>query len=157
MVRGRAPVLDLARERALQELVVALAGRRLIASAHDCAEGGVAITLAECCFEPGAVGVEVDVPAAASDGGIDRLAATLFGESASRVIVSCDPQQTAAVLEAARTAGVPASHIGRTGGADIRIAVDGHVAIACTLAEAETCWSSSIATALKNPDRSMDR
>jgi phosphoribosylformylglycinamidine synthase len=157
LVRGRAPVLDLARERALQELVVALAGRRVIASAHDCAEGGVAITLAECCFEPGGVGVDVDLPAAATDGGIDRLAATLFGESASRVIVSCDPQHTAAVLDAARTAGVPAKSIGRTGGSAIRIAVDGQVAIACAVEEAETAWSSSIATALKNPNRSLDR
>jgi phosphoribosylformylglycinamidine synthase len=144
LLRGAPPVLDLARERALQGLLVSLAAKRLIASAHDCAEGGVAVTIAESCFEPHGIGVDVDLPAAASDGGVDRLAATLFGESASRVVVSARPQDTAAVLDAARTAGVPARRIGHTSGAVIRIAVDGQIAIACPLEEAEHLWTTSL-------------
>ena len=60
----------------------------LLESAHDCAEGGVAVTLAECCFEGGG-GVDAALPAQALDGpaGV-ALAGTLFGETASRVIVS---------------------------------------------------------------------
>jgi len=144
LLRGTPPALDLARERALQSLLVTLAGARLIASAHDCAEGGVAVTIAESCFEPNGVGVEVDLPAASSDGGVDWLAATLFGESASRVVVSARPADTAAVLEAASRAGVPAQRIGRTVGAIIRISVDGHLAIACPLADAEHLWNTSL-------------
>ncbi len=117
LVRGVPPVLDLARERALQALLADLATARLLRSAHDCAEGGLAVTLAECCFDTGGLGAEIDVPGAASDGGLDRLAATIFGESASRVLVSVAPGSTAAVLEAAERAGVPAARIGRTGGA----------------------------------------
>ena len=108
MVRGVPPALDLAQERALQHLLVELAAQGVVRSAHDCAEGGLAVALAECCFENGGIGAEIAIPAAASDGGIDRLAATLFGESASRVLVSVSPDHTASVLEKARAAGVPA-------------------------------------------------
>ena len=107
LLRGVPPALDLARERALQRCSSTLAARRrLIASAHDCAEGGIAVTLAECCFEHGRHGRDgrsaavTQRPTAASMG----LAATLFGESASRVIVSAAPEQRRTVLEAARGA-----------------------------------------------------
>ena len=144
LLRGAPPALDLARERSLQALLVSLAADRLIASAHDCAEGGVAVTIAESCFAPHATGCDVDVPRAESDGGVDRLAATLFGESASRVVVSARPEDTASVLEAARKAGVPARRIGQTGGTLIRIAVEGDIAIACPLEEAEHLWTTSL-------------
>src|SRR5690606_1586129 len=120
LVCGRPPALDLSRERALQRLLVDLAAGRLVESAHDCSAGGLAIALAECCFDSGGIGARVDTPAAASDGGVDPLAALLFGESASRVIVSVDPARRDAVLAAARAAGVPAAVIGRTGGARLR-------------------------------------
>jgi phosphoribosylformylglycinamidine synthase len=144
LIQGLPPALDLAAERALQELMVRLASARLVRSAHDCAEGGLAVTLSECCFGAG-IGADVDVPAAASDGGVDRLAATLFGESATRVLVSVAPERTAEVLAQAKAAGVPAARIGRTGGTAIRIAVDGRVAIECAASDAEARWSSSLA------------
>ena len=102
--------------RALQRLLVELAGKGLVESAHDCSEGGLAVTLAECCFDSGGIGADIDVPAATSDGGVDRLAATLFGESASRVLVERESERVDAVLAAAAAAGVPASVIGQTGG-----------------------------------------
>jgi phosphoribosylformylglycinamidine synthase len=145
LLRGRPPVLDLARELALVRLLVDLVSRGLVGSAHDCAEGGLGVTLAECCFESGGVGADVAVASAGSDGGVDRLAATLFGESASRVVVSVASVQLEAVLGAARQAGVPAARIGRTGGSAIRMVVDGQVAIECAVAEAEARWSSGLA------------
>src|SRR5207253_2822180 len=102
MVRGRPPVLDLTRERALQHLVVHLAATGRIRSAHDCAEGGLAVALSECCFDAGGMGIEVSVPRATSDGQVDMMPATLFGESASRVIVGMAHEHLAGVLEAAR-------------------------------------------------------
>jgi phosphoribosylformylglycinamidine synthase len=144
LVRGRPPYLDLARERALQRLIGELAARDLTRSAHDCAEGGIAVTLAECCFESGGIGAEVSMPAASSDGGVDRLAAALFGESASRVLVSVNGPQCAEVLALAAAAGVPALRIGRTGGDRIRVDVDGRRAIDCALAEAETRWATAL-------------
>ena len=56
LVRGVPPALDLAGERALQSLLVELATERLIRSAHDCSDGGLAVTLAECCFGTGGIG-----------------------------------------------------------------------------------------------------
>jgi len=145
LLRGVPPALDLARERALQRLLVDLAGRRLIRSAHDCAEGGLAVTLAECCFDANGVGASIDVAPAASDGGVDILAATLFGESASRVVVSAAPEAVAAVLAAAAEAGVPAARVGHTGGAAMRIAIDGAEVIDVSVAEAEARWRTGLA------------
>src|SRR2546423_3124413 len=63
LVRGLPPSLDLDRERALQQLLVALAGQRLIRSAHDCSDGGLAVTLAECCFVTNGMGAEIALAA----------------------------------------------------------------------------------------------
>jgi phosphoribosylformylglycinamidine synthase len=144
LVRGRPPALDLGRERALLRLLVELAGRGDIESAHDCAEGGLAVTLAECCFDTGGVGVDATLPAVESRDGGDSVVATLFGESASRVVVSAAPGRTAAVLASAAAAGVPALQIGRTGGAAIRIAIQGAVVIDVPVAEAEARWNGTL-------------
>jgi phosphoribosylformylglycinamidine synthase len=149
LIRGTPPVLELTTERALQRLLVSLIAGGRIRSAHDCAEGGFAITLAECCFEGGRLGAEVSIPPAASDGGVDRLAATLFGESASRVIVSVEPSHTGAVLAMAAEAGMTAARIGQTGGDVIRISVDGQIVIDCPVAVAEMRWSTALAHALE--------
>jgi phosphoribosylformylglycinamidine synthase len=80
---GSLAALDLKRERALIEGLVAAADRGLIRSAHDVAEGGLAVALAECCFNPdGVLGAEIDrMP----DG---REAEVFFGEGASTVVLS---------------------------------------------------------------------
>ena len=59
---GLPPEVDLQAEKALQRLLVAAARDRLIRSAHDCAEGGIAVTLAECTFGTGGIGLKVEVP-----------------------------------------------------------------------------------------------
>ena len=145
LIRGRPPVLDLARERALARLLVDWASRGVIRSAHDCAEGGLAVTLAECCFDTGGLGADVSIARAASDGGVPGLASTLFGESATCVLVSAAPADTPVVLREAHGAGLPAARIGRTGGSAIRIAVDGRIAIDCSVGEAEARWSGALA------------
>src|SRR5580765_2122649 len=83
LVQGVPPALDLERERGLQELVVALAEERLIRSAHDCSDGGLAVTLAECCFDSAGIGADVSIDrlAVARAESVNRAAA-LFGESA---------------------------------------------------------------------------
>jgi phosphoribosylformylglycinamidine synthase len=144
IVRGVPPQLDLGREKALQSLLVDLAHRGILKSAHDCAEGGVAVTLAECCFETAGVGAVVDIPQASSDGGVNLLSATLFGESASRVVISVSPDWTAEVLALAEAAGASALRIGSTGGTDLRISVAGTVAIECALKMAEARWAGGL-------------
>src|SRR5687768_9005078 len=60
LVRGDAPALDLAREAALIALVTGSAAAGLLRSAHDCSDGGIAVTLAECCFDTGGIGLTAD-------------------------------------------------------------------------------------------------
>ncbi|TAK12872.1 MAG: phosphoribosylformylglycinamidine synthase subunit PurL, partial [Acidobacteria bacterium] len=71
LIKGEAPSIDLAREKALHQLLYESIGAGLVRSAHDCADGGFAVTIAECCFDSGGIGVDVSIPAAKSDGGVD--------------------------------------------------------------------------------------
>jgi phosphoribosylformylglycinamidine synthase len=141
LTRGLPPALDLAREAALQRLLVDGIAAALIRSAHDCAEGGLAVTLAECCFDT-AFGVRVDVPTVPSDGA-QAIAdvSTLFGESASRAVVSVAEADVAALLALAAAAGVPARRIGTVGGERIQIAIDNRVVVDELAADAERIWS----------------
>ena len=75
---------------------------------------------------------------------VTNRAAALFGESATRVVVSVAPDATAEMLKRAKDAGVLARVIGRTGGNELRIAVGGHVAIAVAIADAERAWSNAV-------------
>ena len=144
LVAGRAPAVDLARERALVDLLVKAAASRLIKSAHDCADGGLAVTLAECTFDTGGIGCVVDVPARRSSPADESWTSigTLFGEAGGRVIVSVAPEQRQALLDLAKASNVAAAHIGRTGSARIQIAVQGKPAIDCAVSDAEQIWSS---------------
>jgi phosphoribosylformylglycinamidine synthase II len=143
-VAGVPPALDLQAERALQDLLVALADKRLVHSAHDCSDGGIAVTLAECCFGSG-MGVEASIEGVAvAKAHAVNVAAALFGESASRVVVSLAPDNITEVLQAAAKAGVPARVIGETGGNRLRVAVSGTIEINLAIEETERVWSDTI-------------
>jgi phosphoribosylformylglycinamidine synthase len=142
LLKGQPPQLDLDAERRLQKLLVDTAADGLTMSAHDCAEGGLAVALAECCFDTGGQGADVDVPAVAAHALATESA--LFGESASRVIVSVEPAALDALLARAAEAGVPARLIGRTGGDRIRISIDGVLAADVAVADAEQAWTTAI-------------
>jgi phosphoribosylformylglycinamidine synthase len=137
VVAGDAPSLDLAREAALQRLLVDAIRSGIVRSAHDCSDGGIAVTTAECCFGGGSPGCEVTL------GGADAMTA-LFSESASRVVVSVAPADLESLLRLAAVAAVPAVRIGTTGGGRVRIAVGGTTAIDVSVAEAEALWSTAI-------------
>ena len=137
-VAGQPPRIDLAKERALVTLLTRAAAAGLLHSAHDCSDGGLAVTLAECTFDTSGIGCEVDIAASTS------AAATLFGESAARAVVSVAPPDVPALLAMASSLGVPAASVGRTGGARIAIAIAGAAEIDCAVAEAEQIWSSAL-------------
>jgi phosphoribosylformylglycinamidine synthase subunit PurL len=150
LVRGMPPALDLAAERALQMLMVKLADARVIRSANDCSDGGLAVALAECCFDTSGIGAEASI--AAADAGRDphmNVAAALFGESASRVLVSLNTDVVAEVLEQAAAAQVPARVIGQTGGNRLHIAVGGETAIDLSVDDAERVWASAVSRYFK--------
>jgi phosphoribosylformylglycinamidine synthase len=141
---GEPPMLDLARERALQRLTVEAIRGGLIDSAHDCSEGGLAIALAEACFDTGGLGVHVDMPSVDGLAGALRIDATVFGESASRIVVSSDGDRVERLLAAANAAGVPATVLGKTGGDRIQVFVDGMEALDVLVADAEEAWATAI-------------
>lgn len=144
LVGGRPAAVDLDRERVLQTLLVEAARDGLIRSAHDCAEGGFAVTLAECCVESGGIGARV---ALSGTGGPDDrflLVRALFGEAPSRVVVSVPPGKRDRLLGRARALSVPARVIGQTGGDRLAISVAGAIVADIGLGEAERTWANGL-------------
>jgi len=116
-VAGRLAPLDLAVERAVQEACRAAIAARLLGSAHDCAEGGLAVALAEACVSgPLSLGAEVEL---GSGGG--RADLTLFGEGPSRVVVSVKADRARHFEQLMSEFRVPWRFIGRVGGDRLRI------------------------------------
>jgi phosphoribosylformylglycinamidine synthase len=149
LIRGVAPTLDLDAEKRLQRLLVDAAAEGLLLSAHDCSEGGLAVTLAECCFDTGGLGVTSYAGPNFSSGIPEpelKFGPTyaLFSESASRVVISTSPEDLDALMTKAASAGVPAAVIGKTGGSRITIDVDDERAIDVSVEEAEAIWSTAI-------------
>jgi phosphoribosylformylglycinamidine synthase len=81
-VAGKPPTLDLEWEKKVQKACREGIRQGLIKSAHDCAEGGITVALAECCIS-GNLGCEINLPELNT-----RLDNLLFGELASLIIVS---------------------------------------------------------------------
>ncbi|MCH8995406.1 MAG: hypothetical protein IH959_10660 [Chloroflexi bacterium] len=114
LVAGQ-PRIDLELEKRVQRLCLEAARRRLLKSAHDCSRGGLAVALAECCTRPPDGQVEGGHGLDGRDVAIEgRLDAALFGEGASRIIVST--AESEALEGLAREHDVPLLRLGRVGG-----------------------------------------
>ncbi|MBI4323887.1 MAG: phosphoribosylformylglycinamidine synthase subunit PurL [Chloroflexi bacterium] len=121
---GTPPRCDLAEEKKVHESLRALIQARLVKSAHDCSEGGLAVALAESCISrqiardtPRLIGAQIDLSAWPSA----RLDALLFGEAQGRIIFSVAPAQAEQALASARDAGVKAARLGIVGGSALII------------------------------------
>jgi phosphoribosylformylglycinamidine synthase II len=116
-LEGSPPALDLAAEAALHHLLADLAGRRLLAGAHDLSDGGLALALVESALAAG-VGATVDLPEVLSAGlpPRQRSLAALVSESASRALAATPPDAAEQLEALATAAGVPATRLGVTGG-----------------------------------------
>nr|WP_232524970.1 phosphoribosylformylglycinamidine synthase subunit PurL [Nocardioides mangrovicus] len=133
---GRPPVVDLPAEQALAGLLADAVRDGLLTSAHDLSEGGLAQALAESVIRHG-VGAAVTL----TD---DDPFVSLFSESSARALVTLAPQQLPAFLEAARTAGVPATELGTTIGDTLE--VSGWFSIG--VEELQATWSATLPAAL---------
>ncbi len=151
-VAGVPADLSLAAERALQRLVVDLAGDGLLQSAHDCSDGGVAVALAECCFETNGIGASLalsdDVGAGRDD--VARGCA-LFGEAPTRILVSVADGNADVVRARVGAAGVPVRGAGRTGGTRIRIDGRGGTLLDVAVADVETVWMQGLERCFVDP------
>jgi phosphoribosylformylglycinamidine synthase len=101
---GRLPTLDLILERAVQSVCLRANEEGLLRSAHDCADGGLSIALAESCFSTlsrPAIGASIELKGALS------AAAQLFAETPSRIIISFAASARARVEEIAAELNCP--------------------------------------------------
>jgi len=118
---GLPPKLDYEKELAVQDAVRTLIRAGVVKSAHDCAEGGLAVALAESCISGDTMlGANAEIPA-----GPGRADVPLFNETQSRVILSVGPDNAPGVLALLEEKGVPACRIGTvttTGKLDITAA-----------------------------------
>jgi phosphoribosylformylglycinamidine synthase len=133
------PLVDLDREKSLVELLVSLHENRLLRSAHDVSNGGVAVALAEMSM--GGVGCHVKL----AGGELDAVA-LLFSESQARALVAT--HQASEVLNRAKAHGVPAALIGRTENAVFII----EPFIRTTAPELMRVWRSAFALLLGGDD-----
>ena len=137
---GAPPPLDLGREKALIGLLQELAAGDLLKSAHDCSEGGFMVAVAECCIAPrSSRGVTLDL----KGDGLDADA-LLFGEDASRVIVTCSPGNVTAVCDAAVHAGIRATVLGKVGGDTLDLNLDGKPCVNLAVSEIRTVWENGL-------------
>ncbi|HET9839051.1 MAG TPA: phosphoribosylformylglycinamidine synthase subunit PurL [Candidatus Angelobacter sp.] len=139
---GVPPALDLKQEAALQKCLRELIQSKVIESAHDCSEGGLAVALAESAFPQGA-GAEIDL----SSKGL-FCEGVIFGEGAGRVLISCDPKNTENIKQIAVRWGVRADRIGRTIPEKLVIRIDGKQAVSANVSELRQVWDSALTKAL---------
>ena len=141
---GLPPRLTFERELAVQNSLRDLIRTGKIRSAHDCSEGGLAVALAEACFNPaGSLGATIDLSAARQP----RLDQILFNESQSRVLISTLPENAESVLQFCQSRGVPAHRLGEIGGKKLQIRAAGQD-LAWPLEEIYHGWYEAIANAV---------
>src|SRR5438132_3774092 len=143
-VWGYPPQLELAKEAALQQALIETIQAGLVDSAHDCSEGGVAVALAESAF-PRGVGLKVNLAAQGLPAEF-----VLFGEDASRVVISCDRGNLLGIQQIAVKYGLSADIIGETVGQHVEINIDGQVVVSASVAELSGEYEGALERVLKS-------
>jgi len=142
---GAPPTLDLDAEADLQKLLVALATRRLIRSARDISDGGIATALAQATFDKG-IGAKVDQEPSL----MTHPLFGLFAEPASMVLVSTVHENISEIEELANQFSYFCSRMGTTGGDRIEFSVYGDVLVSASISELRGPWAKSLEAALHN-------
>jgi phosphoribosylformylglycinamidine synthase len=161
---GPPPHVDLAHEIKVQNAVRDLIREGLVQSAHDCSEGGLAVALAECCFNPERLfGAEINV-ARASGSPQDESAetdlhedrkrdacATLFNEAQSRIVISVAPENLDKAISLLRERDVPCRQLGKVGGDKLQIRIDEQT-YHWRIAEIHDQWWNAIRRAVEHDE-----
>jgi phosphoribosylformylglycinamidine synthase len=162
---GSPPRCDLEVAKTLHTTLIGLIQSGLVKSAHDCSEGGLTVALAESCISqliaretPRLIGATIDLVGQASSlsekethrqdaCATTRLDALLFGETQSRVVISCKALDAVKVVERAKLMGVPAVQIGKVGSDRLTVKTAGGE-FSAPLTELHDTWWNSIARAM---------
>ena len=121
----------------MQQVCLEAAEAGLLASAHDCADGGLAITVAECCIL-GNVGADIQLTANCAP------AAALFAETQSRIVVSLAAENLSALREIVDECRVECTILGKTGGNGMRITVNDVEVVGVAVEDLDSCWRNAI-------------
>ncbi|GAA4725532.1 phosphoribosylformylglycinamidine synthase subunit PurL [Brevibacillus fulvus] len=136
-IAGRPPKLELQREAAVQGLVLQAIRQGLVKSAHDLAEGGLGVAIAESCFGE-EIGATIELQTEL------RADVALFSESQSRILLSVSPENAEKVLAMAEQLQVKAAAIGTTGGDRLVVSINGGEVINSPLSELKAAWKDAI-------------
>jgi phosphoribosylformylglycinamidine synthase len=137
--RGKPPRLDPQTEQSVHRLCLDLIRKRLIQSAHDCSEGGLAVALAESCMTgPKLVGAAIEL------NGDMRADALLFGESQSRIVISFSEEQLPSIESLVKQASVPFVVLGKVGGLQFQIKINQKESINENILMLEDIWKYSL-------------
>ena len=142
---GTPPALDLDAEAGLHRMLAILSWRKLIHSARDISDGGIAVALAQAAFTKG-IGATVEQDPS-------LLAHPLFGlfaEPASTILLTTDHSNLSEIDAIAGQHNFFSAHIGVTGGSRLEITVDGEPFISAPLSELRTLWASALEANLHN-------
>jgi len=140
---GYPPELDLEKEAALQKAVIELIQQGVAESVHDCSDGGLAVALAEKAFANN-VGARVNL---ASNGLPPEFA--LFGEDASRIVLSCDPRNVGRIQQIAEEYGIAADVLGETIPGRLEISLDGNVIVSAAISELSAAYETALESVLQ--------
>jgi len=140
-VRGDVPDLDLQLERAVQFTALEAIRKGLVNSAHDCSEGGLAVALAECCIsnKENMIGAVID-----NLNFTGRKDAILFGETQSRILISCREESVKKIKDIAKKFSAPFQTIGKVRGNKFKILDGKRVLINLPLEEIHNRWANSL-------------
>ncbi len=167
IVAGAPPAIDLAAEKRLIECLVALAAEGLARSAHDLSDGGLAVTLAECCFVSGGQASARRSGLRASSGlsaqksllsaqvslqGPEPAEWALFGERGARAVVSVSHESLARVAAIARQYGVAARAIGGVTRGEFCIQYNGRAVISASADLLRDTWASALERNLRSQE-----
>jgi len=139
-VAGRLAPLDLEMERRVQSAVRAAVQAGLVTAAHDCAEGGLAVALAESSVSGTRTGAAVGCDVTVERG--RRLDETLFGEGPSRVVVSVEAARQREFEALMAESAIPWRWIGTTGGERLTVRAAGRVVVDVAVDRIEHAWRS---------------
>ncbi len=146
LVAGEPPQIHLEAESRLIDFLVSLTKRDGVHSAHDLSDGGLAIAVAESCYETNRLGAEI----ALNDSSPAEYA--LFSEGGARAIISVDPKHAASIVHAANESGVGCQQIGKvTRDNTLRIQYKGHTVLFGTIQTFRDVWANSLERALNLP------
>jgi len=137
IVAGAPPAVDLAAEKRLIALLVALAGEGVLQSAHDVSDGGLAVTLAESCFASDGLSARVSLTSREPD------EAALFGERGARAAVSVTSGKLARVLSLAAQYEVASREAGRVTRGEFRIELNGGTVVSVGVPSLADAWSGA--------------